>query len=97
MPYVFIHQELEQLSNITMLVLDHNLLRHLPPVIMKLPKLQILMSSNNNITYLPEMVGTCVQLQALILHSNQLMQVRTRVVDMPKACTPYFGNVPPIQ
>eukprot|EP00882_Tetradesmus_deserticola_P023899 GHRQ01026068.1.p3 GENE.GHRQ01026068.1~~GHRQ01026068.1.p3 ORF type:complete len:113 (-),score=53.89 GHRQ01026068.1:605-943(-) len=69
-------QELSSLVKLTQLVLDHNLLRHLPPVVLLLPALAVLMASSNSITYLPEGLGQMQQLQALLLNSNQLMQVR---------------------
>jgi Leucine-rich repeat (LRR) protein len=70
-------QELSSLVMLTQLVLDHNLLRHLPPVVLLLPALAVLMASSNSITYLPEGLGQMQQLQALLMHSNQLMQVWT--------------------
>lgn len=65
---------------LTQLVLDHNLLRHLPPVVLALPALAVLMASSNSITYLPDGLGQMQQLQALLMHSNQLMQVRLKAV-----------------
>jgi Leucine-rich repeat (LRR) protein len=75
--FIFAVQELSSLVMLTQLVLDHNLLRHLPPVVLALPALAVLMASSNSITYLPEGVGQMQQLQALLMHSNQLMQVRS--------------------
>lgn len=65
---------------LTQIVLDHNLLRSVPNVVLCLPALAVLMASGNSITYLPEGVGQAQQLQALLLHSNQLMQVRWSAV-----------------
>jgi Leucine-rich repeat (LRR) protein len=72
----FTVQELSSLVMLMQLVLDHNLLRHLPPVVLSLPALAVLMASSNSITYLPDGLGQMQQLQALLMHSNQLMQVR---------------------
>lgn len=48
-------QELaQQLPNVTMLVLDHNRLRHVPVAACRLPRLEVLSACANSIAYLPD-------------------------------------------
>ncbi len=57
---------------ITRLVLDHNLLRKLPEVVLNLKSLAVLQATGNSITYLPDGLDRLQSLQALMVSENQV-------------------------
>ena len=64
--------KVEQLSNLTNLVLHGNKLTSLPPAIGKLKKLKLLDASRNELKVLPDELSQLSELQSLILSGNQL-------------------------
>lgn len=60
------------LASLTRLVLDNNLLRKLPDVVLQLPSLAVLQAAGNTITHLPECLEQMRSLQGLILSTNQV-------------------------
>jgi Leucine-rich repeat (LRR) protein len=66
-------QELAPLA-ITRLVLDHNLLRKLPDVVLNLRCLAVLQAAGNSITHLPDGLDRLQTLQALMVSENQVQQ-----------------------
>lgn len=64
-------QELAPLA-ITRLVLDHNLLRKLPDVVLNLRYLAVLQAAGNSITHLPDGLDRLQPLQALMVSENQV-------------------------
>lgn len=58
--------------SLTRLLIDINLLRKLPDVVLKLPSLAVLQAAGNAITHLPEGLEHMRSLQGLILSTNQV-------------------------
>lgn len=56
----------------TRLVLDHNLLRKLPDVVLNLRYLAVLQAAGNSITHLPDGLDRLQPLQALMVSENQV-------------------------
>lgn len=65
-------QELSCLIALTRLVVENNLLKKLPDVVLLLPALAVLQASSNSITHLPDSLGQMQALQALMLSGNQV-------------------------
>lgn len=67
-----VFQGLSALVTLTRLVVDSNLLRELPEVVLGLPSLVVLQASSNSITHLPDDLYRMESLQALMVSGNQV-------------------------